>query len=222
MSRVLMPIEIKKMGIIKTGLEHIASPKQVIAFKKEYRQVLERLAPYKNRPLYTLRTVHDGTISREAGRFLYGLIRAIKPKTVLETGIYNGFSTVIILSALNKNGSGKLYSTDVREGVGQMVKKVDKSRWNKRIGAPSSVLKDVLKEIGRPDIFVHDSDHSYTNMLYEFSSAYKKMKGKGFILSDDVDMNDAFFDFAKSNNLRPRVVYSPIKLFGVIDLSERA
>lgn len=222
MSHVLMPLELKRAGLVTIELKDMVNNKQFITLKEEYRQVLEKIAPYKNRPLYTLRTVHDGTISKESGLLLYGLIRSRKPKIVLETGIYNGFSTVIILSALNKNGYGKLYSTDVRKDVGRLVKNIDISRWNKRIGSPATVFKKVINEIGGIDIFVHDSDHSYENMIYEFNAAYKKMNRNGFILSDDVDMNNSFFDFAKSKKCEPMVVYSPIKLFGVINLSEKA
>lgn len=46
-----------------------------------------------------------------------------------------------------------------------------------------------------PDIFIHDSEHSYQNMMFEFSWAANNVRPGGLILSDDVSWNDAFEDF---------------------------
>lgn len=226
-SHVMMPKEVKRMGLKTTNLQALINPNSSASNKSkyksleaEYREVLSRLVPYKNTPLHRVITVHDGTITREAGLLLYGLIRERKPSTVLETGVYNGFSTAIILSALNKNKKGELYSTDIKDGVGRFVKNMDTHRWHKCIGSPKNILKKTLKKIHRLDMFVHDSDHSYENMTYEFNQAYKKMKGRGIIMSDDVDMNNAFWDFSSTRKLHPKVVYSPIKLFGVVFLNK--
>lgn len=47
-----------------------------------------------------------------SGERLYSLIRSEKPETVVETGVANGFSSTVILSALQKNGHGTLISVD--------------------------------------------------------------------------------------------------------------
>ena len=43
---------------------------------------------------------------------LYALVREYEPETVVETGVYNGVSTLSILAALEANGTGRLYSVD--------------------------------------------------------------------------------------------------------------
>jgi hypothetical protein len=43
---------------------------------------------------------------------IYALIRERKPETIIETGVYNGVSTLSILAALEANGVGSLYSVD--------------------------------------------------------------------------------------------------------------
>ncbi|MFC6733664.1 class I SAM-dependent methyltransferase [Haladaptatus sp. DYSN1] len=43
---------------------------------------------------------------------MYALIREYKPEVIVETGVYNGVSTLSILAALEANGSGRLYSID--------------------------------------------------------------------------------------------------------------
>lgn len=42
----------------------------------------------------------------------YALVREYEPEVVVETGVYNGVSTLSILAALEANGSGRLYSVD--------------------------------------------------------------------------------------------------------------
>ena len=43
---------------------------------------------------------------------LYFMVRFFKPRTVLETGVAAGWSSQAILTALDKNESGTLYSSD--------------------------------------------------------------------------------------------------------------
>lgn len=48
---------------------------------------------------------------------IYSVVRALKSKTVIETGVNNGVFTYFILSALERNGNGMLYSIDIRETI---------------------------------------------------------------------------------------------------------
>src|SRR3989442_15033235 len=43
---------------------------------------------------------------------LYAIIRQLKLRTVVETGVCNGLSSAIVLAALAKNDAGHLYSID--------------------------------------------------------------------------------------------------------------
>lgn len=63
------------------------------------------------------------------GEFLYGLVRAIKPKVCLEIGTHKGVSTSYILEALKKNGSGHLWTTDPFEyGAKDKISFEDRTR----------------------------------------------------------------------------------------------
>jgi hypothetical protein len=53
-----------------------------------------------------------GTISVKSARDWYAVTRKLRPSTVLETGVCNGFSTVAILQALEENHAGRLHSID--------------------------------------------------------------------------------------------------------------
>ena len=43
---------------------------------------------------------------------LYSIIRALKPRRVIETGVGSGYSSTYILTALRQNGGGRLYSIE--------------------------------------------------------------------------------------------------------------
>src|SRR5205085_9625877 len=53
-------------------------------------------------------------LSRQAG-ILYALIRARRPSVIIETGVCNGVSSAVILTALERNQHGHLYSIDLPE-----------------------------------------------------------------------------------------------------------
>jgi len=55
----------------------------------------------------------DGGTEVEVGEFLYGMIRVLKPKNVLETGLYHGISASYMAQAIKDNGVGKLTSVEI-------------------------------------------------------------------------------------------------------------
>lgn len=58
--------------------------------------------------------VYDGTASEvEMGELLYGLVRMLKPRRLVETGTYKGHSTRAIGRACFKNGFGHLVTCDI-------------------------------------------------------------------------------------------------------------
>lgn len=49
---------------------------------------------------------------------LYALVREYRPRTIVETGVYNGVSTASLLLALAENETGELYSLDASPLLG--------------------------------------------------------------------------------------------------------
>ena len=47
------------------------------------------------------------------GRFLYSLVRCVRPKLILETGCYIGYSTLCMAQAMQENGGGHSHSFDL-------------------------------------------------------------------------------------------------------------
>lgn len=159
-----------------------------------------------------------GGASREMAMILYAVIRLLKPENVLETGVANGISSAYILEALRKNQKGKLISIDLpyevdkdypadymaKEGKtfipqnkasGWLIPEELKNRWQLILGRSSEKLPEVLEQILSVDVFLHDSEHSYRNMLWEYETVWPFLREKGLLLSHDVNWNKAFDDF---------------------------
>ncbi len=52
-------------------------------------------------------------ISRDGGRLLYSLVRAIRPTTVVEFGMSMGISTLFLAAAIADNGTGRVITTEL-------------------------------------------------------------------------------------------------------------
>ena len=106
---------------------------------------------------------------------LYSIVRFLKPSTVIETGVASGFSSSHILKALAENNKGHLHSIDLhyRDGVtvpkgkplGWVIPEQLKTRWTLHLGESKKVFPKLLQRIGTVDLFLHDSRHSYVNMI---------------------------------------------------------
>jgi len=140
-------------------------------------------------------------IGNRLGTVLYALCRELKPEAVVETGVAGGVSSSYILCALAENKRGQLCSIDLPWGEGQsgwIIPDHLKSRWQLFPGRSSEQLSPLLEMLGTIDIFLHDSDHSYQNMFWEYQTAWMFLKSGGLLLSHNIDMNSAFPDFCRS------------------------
>jgi predicted O-methyltransferase YrrM len=173
-----------------------------------------------------------GQISFTAARSLYTICRLLQPRVVIETGVAAGISSAFVLKALEDNSSGLLHSIDLpnyeemlvgtdpkyAEGGPKAVLPVGqqsgfvipgqlRSKWNLHLGLSSEILPNVLSEVGQIDMFIHDSEHSYRNMLFEYRTAWPSIREGGVLLSDDVSWNRAFHDFSSHVKRRPQYLY---------------
>ena len=166
---------------------------------------------------------HPAILGEESGQRLYDVIREVEPRIMVETGVCNGFSSSVILKAMEKNEKGRLYSVDLpvnldeinsegRTGAvlppgkesGWAVPDDLRKRWTLRVGNTYHELPKIFEEIsGEIDIFLHDSDHSYETMMFEFALAWTNLKENHFLLADNIDHSDAFLDFVRAKEVIP-------------------
>ena len=139
---------------------------------------------------------HGAMVSPLEGSIIYTIIRCLKPKIVIETGVANGASSTFILSALEKNNLGKLYSIDLpskdlllKEEIGWLVPKSLRHRWGLIIGNSRIVLPKLLAELGHVDIFLHDSLHTLEHILFELKESYDYIPKGGFLIVDDINID---------------------------------
>jgi len=145
----------------------------------------------------------------------YALIRELKPKVVIETGTADGSLTSWVLSAMHKNKQGKLLSIDIppqkgkltmttslsRDNVGYLIPHAYRDRWEYHLGDVKELLPKLLIE-NEVDIFIHDSLHTRTHMLFEYNCARALMRPNTIIISHDILWNKAFFSFTASHNMK--------------------
>ena len=136
----------------------------------------------------------------------YAAVRALRPETIVETGVASGVSSSHLLLALDRNQKGTLHSVEIGDSAylpagkepGRIVPDGLRSRWQLHIGDVAAVLPGLLRELGQVDIFIHDSLHSYEHMKFEFELARPHIKQGGLLLADDALWNSAFSEFAQA------------------------
>ena len=135
----------------------------------------------------------------------YITVRAFRPDVVVETGVANGVSSAYLLLALDRNGRGRLHSIELGDSAylpagkppGWIVPEPLRSRWNLLIGDSRQMLPKLLSELGIIDVFIHDSLHTYEQMLWEYRTAYPFLRSGGLLVSDDAAWNLAFEEFSR-------------------------
>jgi predicted O-methyltransferase YrrM len=145
---------------------------------------------------------------------LYIIMRKLKPSIVLETGTDWGFSSSFILQALEDNQMGNLYSIDFYQGdqqSGWIIPQKLRHRWHIISGKSSDHLFPTLKKLGSIDVFLHDSLHTYENMLWEYETAWPFIRKGGLLLSHDIPLNNAFSDFSE------RIIHKPVIVGGRVN-----
>src|SRR5271155_1457111 len=104
----------------------------------------------------------------------YLIVRARKPEVVVETGIYLGLGSLVLLHALERNrreGSpGELLSFDLLPGAGSAVREAARGGWRRIIGSTHDVLLPAL-EGRRVDMLFHDTSQTEENQRMEFEAA---------------------------------------------------
>jgi hypothetical protein len=138
----------------------------------------------------------------------YAVARLMKPKTVVETGVCYGVTSAHLLTALEGNGSGRLYSIDLpplgknnKDYVGWLIPDELRKRWTLRRGTSRKLLGPVLKQLGPVDLFVHDSLHTYKNMRMEFEMVWPHLTGGSVLIADDIEGNKAFQEFTERSDV---------------------
>jgi predicted O-methyltransferase YrrM len=193
----------------RAEVEHDRLVEQLQTRYEEYWGIVEPTSGY-----------NTGRLGYEEGVRLYALTRKLQPRVAVETGVCNGFSTAFVLLALERNGDGELYSIDLPEVAGTdyepgtfwegkqgaaippgkepgwMIPAPIRERWHLTIGRSQDELPPLLEWLRDIDLFVHDSEHSYECMDFEFRAVWPALREGGALVADDWNWNAAFEELA--------------------------
>ena len=174
---------------------------EIISNAEFHNQLEDNKTNYKRRGLSSW----GWGIGTTLGIVLYTICRTLRPCIVVETGVASGVSSSYILCGLEENKHGTLHSIDLswREGQsGWIIPDYLRHRWQLILGRSSDRLSPLLEKLGTIDVFLHDSEHSYQNMLWEYQTVWAYLRTGGLLLSHNIDSNDAFSDFCRSVKYR--------------------
>jgi len=196
-------------GELGVDAERLLTEYRSSAFRREY---LARLAELRS----TAESRRLGTSDAWCLEALYLLVRALRPRVVVETGVLYGASSAHILAALEANGTGELYSVDLprdpsEPAPGYLIPPHLRGRWTLVEGDSRRELPGLLERLGGIDCFHHDSLHTREHMTWEYATALPRMRPGGVLATHDVLAPDgvrgifrrnAFPDFCDRRGLR--------------------
>lgn len=191
-----------------------ASPAQLAGFRRELRESgLPDLLLHRGAGLAFARELPQGAL-------LYLLVRAGRPRHIVETGVRPGYSTAWMLAALDANGLGELTSlgpgptagrlAGVREvGVGQFVAPSLRSRWTLALGNSEERLREILHMSAGIDLFLYDNGPVEARARFELHAAWEALSDHGLLLAHHIDANGAWADFCRHQGLPPPQLLDP-------------
>lgn len=128
----------------------------------------------------------------------YAFIRELKPKIVVETGVYQGLGSCIILAALQKNAeegfSGEYIGIDIDLNAGQLFSGPYNSMGKLIFGDSIKTLEKIEQTI---DIFISDSDHSSEYEFNEYLTIQNKISPKSLLISDNAHSSISLSRFSE-------------------------
>lgn len=142
---------------------------------------------------------HISDLNPKYGRRIgwYAIIRAKKPKIVIETGVDKGMGSCILTAALIKNTEegypGKYYGTDINPRAGYLLKGKYADFGEILYGDSIESLK---KFNGQIDVFINDSDHSSEYEWEEYQIIKNKLSNDAIILGDNSHTNTKLLQFS--------------------------
>jgi predicted O-methyltransferase YrrM len=114
---------------------------------------------------------------------------------------------------MREAGHGRLISIDMpyakldnERYVGCAVPPRLRANWSLVRRSDRDALEPALAELGELDVAHYDSDKSYAGRMFAYPKLWAALRNGGVLMSDDVEDNLAFRDFALSINRKPWIL----------------
>ena len=131
----------------------------------------------------------------------YAITRALKPRSVIETGVDKGFGACVLTAALKKNEEegyrGQYYGTDINPRAGYLLSG-DYANYGHILYGDS--LETLNSFDGLIDLFINDSDHSTEYEAKEYNAIANKLSENAIVLGDNSHCSDKLLEFSLRMN----------------------
>ena len=133
----------------------------------------------------------------------YAVVRALKPRLVVETGVDKGLGAVLLCAALQRNGAegspGRYLGTDIRPEAGYLLSgpyaKVGQVAYGDSLATLGAIAETV-------DLFINDSDHNPAYEEQEYRTILPRLHRGSVIISDNSHSTDVLAKFAEETGRR--------------------
>ena len=128
----------------------------------------------------------------------YALVRATRPRIVVETGVDRGLGTAVMAAAMKRNADegfpGLVYATDIIPECGHLLAAPYKQHCRIVLGDSVETLKKFADPV---DIFLHDSDHRPEYEWAEFLAIEPRLHPGSIVMSDNSQQSPKLREFAR-------------------------
>lgn len=159
-------------------------------------------------------------------QLVHFLVRHLQPRVVLETGVAAGFTSQAILSALERNDQGSLFSSDFpyfrleapEQYVGCLVDDALRPRWHLELNGDRVNLAAFGPALDQIDLVHYDSDKSVEGREFVIDAIASKLSAGAVVVMDDVDDNTYFRDWVARTGADFHVFQRGPKYVGLVGL----
>jgi hypothetical protein len=127
----------------------------------------------------------------------YALVRALKPRTVVETGVDKGLGSCVLAAALFRNHAeghpGRYIGTDINPQAGWLFQGPYREAGEILYG---DSIESLQRLEGPVDLFINDSDHSADYEEREYACIAAKLSPNAVLLGDNAHVTDKLYQFA--------------------------
>ena len=139
---------------------------------------------------------------------------------VIETGVGAGWSSLVFLMSLEARQGARLVSTDMpypgsshalEDSVGCVVPLELRDMWTLLRYPDRGALPRAMALLPTIDLCHYDSDKSSEGRRWAYPKLWSALRPGGIFVSDDIEDNTAFEEFAEAVGVPPVVVRSPAR-----------
>ena len=214
--------------LTKQGIEFQSSLQLFIDLGYDEQLVVKALEEGASQHIDACRVSESGKYSErfnsecELSKLVYAYILLEKPLIVVETGVANGISTKVIMSALEQTG-GVLHSFDIDREAATAYR--GSGNWKFHLLPRKNAmeaLKMEIENLSHVDLWLHDSNHGFKWQIFEYKLAISKLSTYGgFLVSDDVDASTAWGTLSKSVKYNFKIAFDKRKFIGFSEIRGR-